>query len=376
MMASFSWAQEAPLDPAQIAAIQHTLIGQFMQRESKPVLKFVSDQKVPLYYTESVGKGIICIDEALPSLIAKNFETKQERVWAFLLAHELVHHFFHHFQGEISNPVSALGFEEQADREGIFIAHLAGYRFDEELFSRILEILYAHYAQGFNPESYPSQEQRVAQAGSLVRMIYEKRLDEVFHVGRFFYALSEWRPARACLEFIYGQRYRSYLILNNLAAVYLQEALKIQDFKKRLFRLPISFERKASLRDMDDFDVKEKMAQAADLLNEVIKINPHFEAAYLNLATLQLLEGRYLSIKETLLRYPGYQTQFSAEANILLGLALLYQDKLEEAKPIFRQLADGGDRRGLFNWILLQKFVPPAKPSWPPLRRLINPNAR
>ncbi|GAB4399997.1 MAG: hypothetical protein OHK0053_21150 [Microscillaceae bacterium] len=362
MMGSFSWAQELPpLDPTQIAKIQDALIGQFMQREAKPVLKFVSDQTVPLYYSESVGKGVIRIDEALPALIAKNFGTKQEKVWAFLLAHELVHHFFHHFQGESANPASVLGFEEQADREGIFVAHLAGYRFDDTLFAQILEVLYKHYAQGFNPENYPSQEQRVAQAGSLVRMIYEKRLDEVFHVGLFFYSLSEWRPARACLEFIYGQRYRNYLILNNLAATYLQESLKVLDFKKKLFHLPISFERKATLRDMEDFDVKEKMTQAADLLNEVIKINPYFEAAFLNLATLQLLEGRYQSIKETLLRYPGYQTQFSAEANSLLGLALLYQDKLEEAKPIFRQLADGGDRRGLFNWILLQKICPPGQ---------------
>jgi tetratricopeptide (TPR) repeat protein len=333
---------------------------------------------VPVYYPITAAVQVLQMDEPahtaykddgnvirldidlLPALKTR-FGDKATTALAYIIAHELIH-FYYHKKDEPYRTRHDL--EWDADAQGHWLAHLAGYYFEEGLARDLLTFLYEAYPT-LNRSAYPEADTRIAQVKKTVQVIQEYKLPEVYRAATFLYGLGRFELAAACMEYIAHKNYRNEWVYNNLGVAILRQLLEHPDCGGQVFQYPIIFESHISLRDIAlTPDAAEIRAASEQALQQAIAVNPHYENPYTNLAALYLIQNPHkpaLAL-EMIEKYTRYSPNLSPEGLLLKALIYTYLDRNNEAEQYFKQAIQAGSLTAKYNYKLWKALSKPHEP--------------
>ncbi|MGV3603012.1 MAG: M48 family metalloprotease [Dyadobacter fermentans] len=337
--------------------------------DAKPVPHLVmnsgtTSNRVAQY--SNVPRSEIAFDEKLYNLCA-SFGTDSLNAIAFILGHELAHYYLKHeewagfaqmlarVQIQPTRVKQAQELEMVADRQGLMHAFAAGYEpfgLPAELYRRIYQL----YDFRDDLKGYPTKEERIKNATT--DNLSTQRYATAFEIGKLFFLTGKYAEATQCFGHV-SNLLPSKEIFLNLGVSELKQAMQYVKLAEMPFALPFELENYNRLnsvrRTENTAAVGNHLKLAEKYLNNAVQIAPTYLKAHVNLAICELLMKRPGTAVETLQAARG-EAGWSANAQLTLAVATLYNGDQKDASRLLSQVADGYQKA--YNDAVFKKFGP------------------
>ncbi|MBK8703682.1 MAG: hypothetical protein IPN33_08635 [Saprospiraceae bacterium] len=273
---------------------------------------------------------------------------------AFLLGHELTH-YYQRTTGETTNFLAYhqhrnanLDSEINADLQGIFLCHLAGYDRIRPLLPKFVDRIYAAYQlETKTLQNYPKKAERRQHA-----MVVQQRADTLFHLfqaATYLTAFGKYEEAAVCFDYL-KPYYSGQEVHNNLGVLYTLQAMQVGGKHPDLLWYPLELDvytrlekaRGAPLTDNEQKQRNTLLQQALQHLETALAMNPGYEPAQINRWCVLLLLGKTEEVKKELQR-----SKAKSDRKKLLCAIAKAQFESEQAKALelFRDLEQSADNQ-------------------------------
>ncbi len=295
------------------------------------------------------------------------FADRADDALAALLGHELVHYYHGHAftayfaaenagkNAEVVQLATRLRMEQQADEEGGWYAHEAGFQ-SFSVLPALLEKLYTAYGlhdATQRAQGYPTRHERVALAQQAQERL--QQLLPVWESSRLFMLLGRYEQAIVGLSWLLQQFPTADLHLN-LGACYLQEALT--HLPPSAFRYPVATDAVSYLEQVrgnsSDNAIQEKLQHAAKHFSAALEKRANYLPAYVNQALTQHIMGNDFAALGTLEHLKKQGFALDAAAHTVWALVQFSRGAHTEAEAHFQQ-ALPDPVYGAHNWRVFQQ---------------------
>lgn len=341
----------------QAKQILNTLAYYFGNDGIVPTLQLEAKLNQPALYT-NYQKPKILLDKKMFE-ISQSFGKDSTVVLAFVLGHEMAHHYLKHSPGD-ANDIKT--HEKDADKWGCFYAHVAGYKLSPALYASLLDKVYEVYKLNENIAHYPTKEARKKLGLQKIKEIQDFNLGEVFNSGKFLFAMGKVEKSIECLEFIFNKHFKSAEMCNNLAVSYLSKIAQVKPLYQRVFLYPFEFDSNTSLRSASNKVNLPKLFEKSELLlRKALGLRKNYPKARINLACLQIMQGKLGSATDNLLELTNTSGKLLSQAHALLALVYAYRDNHSKATQHFEAaIATPDNYIAKCNYEIYKKLVPQA----------------
>jgi hypothetical protein len=322
-----------------------------------PQLSISQDENMMAYaIIDELGSEIGIEEKTLKVL--EEFGERKKDALAAILAHELIHvvahreetdKFLTHFQvgDELVEKHRAL--EAEADQLGILLGHIAGYKVIG-FFPTVIERLYEEYEFPETLPGYPSLNNRRLSQNEL-RALEDKA--KIYEAANYYSLLGLHESAIGLYQYINNStdRYKIPECYNNIAVNYLMMALPYIPLKSPDLVYPLQIDlysrleiiRKSGSGDSETSSkIDSFLGNAQHALFEVIKDNPKYAAAQINLACLYDIESKYTlaleHINDIILYAEG---EDYANAQLMKGIIHAHLGQQDPAEDAFKEARSG-----------------------------------
>lgn len=311
----------------------------------------------------------LIVDEKLYD-ICRKFGPDSTAALAVIIGHELTHYYNRHTEwmgfaqmaaNKNVSPTSALqsrSYEIQADMQGLYQAHIAGYD-AFKIATPLYLAIYQSYQLSEVVAGYPSRKERLALLANQISRA--KKLAFTFDTGTFLLLRQDYSRAEGCFNFI-ATEIPAQEVLTNLGLCQVWQATDLMTLSNMPFRYPFELAIRSRLNPTavrgNNAEQKEELLQnAAENFRKAWQLDPGYETAGINLAATQSLLNRNGTALETLNELEKVLTKdkrkLSANARLMRGIILTKMGDYNAAKPDFEQ-SDGAFEilynRALFDW--------------------------
>jgi hypothetical protein len=329
----------------------------FGSTRQTPAVRVINSKKFIAVYDHGLGE--ILISEFFYDMCT-GFGADSLNAIAVVLGHELAHYFEKHdYTGGFNEMTGAAPrdpeiskerkkyLESEADIIGLKYAFFAGFD-SYKVVTRVLHAIYMNYPPG-KGAGYPSKEERVAIARKQVNKLLP--FIDVFNNAAFLQLAGFFDEAKALYDYLLFHDFTTPEVLNNIGSIYLNQALSTLDDPNNpeVFAYPVEVdpgERLNTLlksRDIqkNKYELVEILDKAAGMYRSAITRDEDYVQAYLNLATVHLVQDQTVQalfqLKKIQARFPGHSNSLPPNYYLLKGIALAKEQRFEEAQPFFLQ---------------------------------------
>jgi tetratricopeptide (TPR) repeat protein len=322
-------------------------------RRPRPKIRLVqSEENVASYRPRT--NVIVLEEKALQA--CRTFGKDSTAMLAFLIGHELTH-YYQRTSGETTNFLAYhqhrnanLDSEINADLQGIFLCHLAGYGRIRPLLPQFIDRIYQTYQlQEKTLANYPKQTERRQHA-----LLVQQRADTLFHVfqaATYLTGFGKYEEAAACFGYLLPV-YAGQEVHNNLGVLYALQAMQVGGKHPDLLWYPLELDvftrlEKARGAPLTDQELKQRntlLQRALQHLETALAMNPGYEPAQLNAWCVMLLLGKTGEVKSQL---QNSKLATNNDRKKLLRAIAQAQSESEqtEAIELFEQLQKSADKQ-------------------------------
>ncbi len=286
--------------------------------------------------------------------VCQSFGAESNSALAFILGHELAHAFqtdAHHatsFLAHRKHPNAREALEKQADVQGVFIAHLAGFH-TVKLLPEIIDRIYEAYNLKHKAlYGYPSFQERKETNDEVADLT--NQLLEIFESGNYLMAIGKYDLAANCFEYV-EQYYQGVEVFNNLGVTYALRALNLSEKNIDPFLYPFEINWETRLRKPALVDGTknmephirrewEKYLQKAEAYFEkVTKMAPAHKAKINWMAVMILKEDYWTGPpKSQFVTWGNLSEDGALSIRLLKAIALAKRGNKNQAAAIFEEL--------------------------------------
>lgn len=352
-------------------------------RAQKPRLSYkTSNENVARYL--KYNNTIELEDQAYK--LCRSFGKDSLDALAFILGHELIH------ATQLNNTLpktsfisydkslkSTLEIEQNADIQGIFVSHLAGYntlRIIPELISKMYSV---YGLRNKEIKGYPTEEERKSSYKPVIEQA--SALIELFKLSNEFSIIEEYEISIQCLEYI-TRYYQGQEVYNNLGVNYALRGLNFTVQNSEGFIYPLELEwnsrirKPKSGRGEEDLDPLIKIQQlqmftkAKDYFTLASQLDPGYALPELNLFCVLIIMNDFKNAKDYYTRelrtrnIAKISGNYNFKIKSAYAILLAKMNNIAEAKTIFQSLETSKDpilstqaqqnlgflEKGKYNW--------------------------
>lgn len=249
-------------------------------------------------------KNIILVDSSIVGLCKRR--PQGAAALAFLLGHELVHFYKGHGHNKAAFAAKQQNFhqhqhhENQADRDGAFLAYMAGYDILQELPSGenvVADFLSAAY-QLYELEDQVKGYLPLAERKKASKAVLDKtaNLVKIYEVGNRFAALDMNLQAQACFQYLLDSaNVKNKHLLNNLALAKLQVAKAQTKASLQPYLFPTLLNTEDRIFDIERAQgtifepISQLLPKTMKYYREIVRMDPDYQPAFLGYAYALLL---------------------------------------------------------------------------------------
>jgi tetratricopeptide (TPR) repeat protein len=363
--------------------VQHIfdkIVQQVDDGREKPKLEFVYNEKKPSVNCGSwslawicANKGIIFFEEKLYDSLETYYKNELDDALSYFLGHEIAHYYKHtkddkvwayydtkKYLGhgiayslafsEFSGDSVLLEVEKEADIVGCFYSYLAGYH-TRKIHKKLIVDFYDKFnlddstnkAAGY----FPKAEREKVSDFVIDSM---NKLIPIFEAGNYLYLIGSYEDVIKCYEHI-AYYFPSKEILNNLGVCYAELALENDSADIAKYKFPFSFESRTEMTTIIAKSRRDAYADTArDYFQKSIARDPQYWTAYINLASVYVIEERMDAANAILdlIKYPATDTRIIADMNIVKGISAAIKGE-ENARQYFKLAKDGNKEYAEWN---------------------------
>jgi tetratricopeptide (TPR) repeat protein len=363
----------------RVQQIFDKIVQQVDDGREKPKLEFVYNEKKPSVNCGGWSLAWICpcdkiifFEEELFDFLDDNFKADLDTAISYFLGHEIAHYYKHTKNDDIwvsdenikcyghgiayskafsehSGSNALLPIEQEADIVGCFYSYLAGYD-TREIHNKLIVDLYERFRindEISTNDGYFSRDERKKVSDFVIDSM--NKLIPIFEAGNYLYLIGSYEDAIKCYEHI-AYYFPSKEILNNLGVCYAELALENASANIAKYKFPFSFESRTVMSDIVAKGITENTIKARDYFQKAIARDPQYWTAYINLASVYVIEERMDSANAILdlIKYPATDDRIIADMNIVKGIAEAIKDK-NDAKQYFELAKDGNKEYAEWN---------------------------
>ena len=273
-------------------------------------------------------------------------QSQKNHALAFIISHELCHaldkdkHDTHFIAYDKYQDASYRN-EQNADIQGAFVAHIAGYNC-LAVMEETINLLYQSYKLNPDLKGYPNKDERI-ESINLIREQVES-LVAMFKAANLLLLAEEYSLANGLFEKVITY-FPSPEVSNNIGTTLILEAMNLGRYNAFKYVLPIEIDwnfrlRKPSLiPGQKEFEPeiirkREFLFKKADIVYKNMLIqHPEYITGWINLACLKILKsdlmGAQLILKEAI-KKTGSNTSLES-IKMLRGTILLMENKKSKA---------------------------------------------
>lgn len=249
-------------------------------------------------------KNVILVDSSIVGLCKRR--PKGAEALAFLLGHELVHFYKGHGHSKAAFAAKQQNFhqhqhhENQADRDGAFLAYMAGYDILQELPSGenvvadFLSAAYKLYELENQVKGYlPLADRKKASKAVLNKTA---NLVKIYEAGNRFAALDMNLQAQACFQYLLDSaNVKNKHLLNNLALAKLQVAKAQTKAALQPYLFPTLLNTEDRFFEIERAQgtifepINQLLPKTLNYYREIVRMDPDYQPAFLGYAYALLL---------------------------------------------------------------------------------------
>jgi hypothetical protein len=256
-------------------------------------------------------KNVILLDSSIVGLCKR--QPQGATALAFLLGHELVHFYKGHGHNKTAFAASKENFhqhqhhENQADRDGAFLAYMAGYDVLEETTSGsnvvadFLQAAYQLYELEEEVKGYLPLPDRQKAAAKVLHKT--EKLIQIYNAGNRFAALDMNLQAQACFQYLVDSaNVKNKHLLNNLAIAKLQVAKAQTKVEAQPYLFPTLLNTEDKILGIDRAQgtifepIHQLLPKTLNYYREIVRMDPNYQPAFLGYAYALML-GKIHNIK-------------------------------------------------------------------------------
>lgn len=364
LIANCCWSVSAQNNAkTQIESVFNTLVSGYSGSKIAPKLQVIDEKtlcKTPANF--EFDTKTIKVDAHFYAL-CRTFGKDSVNALSIVISHELTHYYKGHdfcsdfafairkekpqLAKRIKDAKNLIGYETEADSEGLFYAAIAGFQ-PFEIEAKLLDAIYSKYKLSDVNPGYPSKQERKAigakaqQKAADLYLIFEKGTTAL-KSKNYDLAISSFEDLNRI--FPSRENYNNCGVAKVLKALPFKTLGKAENDYPERFVYPIEYDTVSRLKTNGTRSVSDENKAAYTNLLKSAKLDfetaitkdPSYYKSYVNLACSLELMGFYNSAIGKIEELPQAE-QVKPEAQRILAIAFYNADKEEEAEEIWEKL--------------------------------------